>query len=64
MKATISIDGGHLRVLARKARHDYDPDFMSAAGLQVALERTTPVEALPILRRLATRLVKPERPPV
>ena len=28
MKTAVLIDGGHLRVLARQARHTYDPDFI------------------------------------
>jgi uncharacterized LabA/DUF88 family protein len=32
------IDGGHLRVLARKAGHDYNPDFIEEVAHAVALE--------------------------
>jgi uncharacterized LabA/DUF88 family protein len=42
MKAAILIDGGFLRVLARKAGHTYDPDFIERVALDcldTAVER-------------------------
>ena len=33
MKATLFIDGGHLRVLVRQAGYKYDPDYIEAVAL-------------------------------
>ena len=37
-KVVVLIDGGHLRVLAKKDGHKYDPDFIEKFGISCALE--------------------------
>jgi uncharacterized LabA/DUF88 family protein len=37
-KVPVMIDGGHLRVLARKADHKYDPDFIEKFSLSCVSE--------------------------
>lgn len=38
MKAAVLIDGGHLRVLARKAKLKYDPDFIESIAHSCVLD--------------------------
>jgi uncharacterized LabA/DUF88 family protein len=37
-KVVVLIDGGHVRVLAKRAGHKYDPDFIEKFGTSCALE--------------------------
>jgi uncharacterized LabA/DUF88 family protein len=37
-RVVVLIDGGHLRVLARKAHHNYDPDFIEKFAANCILE--------------------------
>jgi uncharacterized LabA/DUF88 family protein len=46
MKAAILIDGGHLRVLARRAGYTYNPDFIEAFAHRCALVEETILRVL------------------
>ena len=37
-KVAVMIDGGHLRVLARKDGHNYNPDFIEKFALNCVVE--------------------------
>jgi len=46
LKVAVLIDGGHLRVLARHAKHKYDPDFIEKVAHACVQEKETLLRVL------------------